>query len=72
MDEYIKGYETVDTDAEYHVLAGDIVYHPQSEKVELLLTPSTDLIQTEFYPMIENFGCILLRKPDRKQRFPSV
>lgn len=39
---------------------GDIVYH--KGKVQLVIAENTDLIQEEFYPMLLNFGCVLLRK----------
>ena len=32
--------------------------------MELIITADTDLIQTEAYPLVENFGCVLLRKKD--------
>jgi hypothetical protein len=43
---------------------GDIVYHPSDDSIQIIITESTDLIQEEFYPLLWNFGCILLRKKD--------
>ena len=42
---------------------GDVVFHQRSGKIEMVISPQTDLIQTEFYPLIHNFGCVVLRRP---------
>lgn len=52
--------------ANFKPLVGDVVFHPHPRgflgSVELVIDENTDLIQTEFYTMLGNFGCILLRK----------
>jgi hypothetical protein len=58
----LNEYEEVDTTEDFEFEVGDVIYHPKSKRVELIITETTDLIQTEAYPLVENFGCLLLRK----------
>lgn len=49
----------------YEPRKGDLVYRPGRNgspgTVEIEIKEDTDLIQEEFYPLVENFGCIILR-----------
>jgi hypothetical protein len=61
MEINLNDYEEVNTIDTYQALIGDIVYHPDTKQIQVIITEDTDLIQEEVYPMIENFGCTLLR-----------
>lgn len=57
-------YVQVNTFQPYEILPGDLVYHRKTNKVEVKVTPETDLIQEEAYILLDNFGCELWRKRD--------
>jgi hypothetical protein len=58
----LSEYEEIDTINDYEFMIGDIIYHPPDKSIQLIIAEDTDLIQEEAYPMIANFGCLLLRK----------
>jgi hypothetical protein len=59
----LDDYDIIEVpDASFVPKIGDIVYYRRSDTVELIVDHDTDLLQEEFYPMLLNFGCILLRK----------
>lgn len=61
----LTDYDEIDVNADTIPEIGDIVYHPGDPgTIELVVSEATDLIQEEFYPMLLNFGCLLLRKKD--------
>jgi hypothetical protein len=39
-----------------------VVYDTRKKKVGFVITPETDLIQEEFYPLVHNFGFEVWRK----------
>ena len=59
LEEYDK-IDTLAVDFEFKI--GDIIYHRGSKKIEVIIEKDTDIIQVEAYPLVENFGCSLLRK----------
>lgn len=59
----LSEYKEVDTlSSDFQFLPGDVIYHRKTRKIELVITPRTDLVQEEVYPLVENFGCLLFRK----------
>ena len=57
-------YFEVDTaDPTFTPKPGDVVFHQRSGKIEMVISPHTDLAQTEFYPLIADSGCVVLRRP---------